>query len=178
MSGSVQTIQKGLGNLGKLLTQVVEVGFPEGKSDPETIGLAQLLEYRGSQDVLPDSALPPSWRVFHETHPRGPYEGWAFMAKTKADVDVEAPDEITEIVVRALANPSFNVTAAMRELGQKYAERMKQKIREIVEPPIQESTIERRERRPGSQGGTKPLIDTGEFINEVTSRVTGDISDS
>jgi hypothetical protein len=79
----------------------------------------------------------------------------------------------------ALVRYDYNASAALALVGLEIKEEIEDSIRELVSPPLAESTIARKSagktkpiRSKGrTYGPTKPLVDTGTMLRSVTTKV-------
>ena len=69
---------------------------------------------------------------------------------------------------KLLKQADYDVVEAVGVMGDVIKEQIENSIRELVSPPLAQSTVDRK-------GFSKPLIDTGNMLNSVTKVVkTGD----
>lgn len=124
----------------------VDVGFQNGATEDDgmlTAAVAALNEYG-----VPSRGQPP--RPFFRR----------MIAKEKGQWPATAG--------KLLKQADYDVVEAVGVMGDVIKEQIENSIRELVSPPLAQSTVDRK-------GFSKPLIDTGNMLNSVTKVVkTGD----
>lgn len=75
--------------------------------------------------------------------------------------------------VKAALNGAITINAALEQVGMVAAGDVRKAIRAVTAPPLAESTIRARQSRKKTKksASTKPLVDTGQMLQAVTSAV-------
>jgi hypothetical protein len=121
-------------NVSKAAT--LQVGFLEGSTAPD----GQSIPLRAAMNEFGTSKAPPR-----------PYFRNMIAAKS--------PSWPAAVGARLKAN-DFDAEKTLQQTGEGIAGQLKQSIRDLVSPPLAESTIKRK-------GFDKPLIEHGDMLNAV-----------
>lgn len=148
-TGNASAIKKALEELGR---KEIKVGFFESAKYPDGTPIA----YVAAIQELGHGPIPPR----------------PFMRPAEEQNAAKWQKGIAAGVKAAL-NGSVTITHALEQVGMVAAGDVRKAIKAVTAPPLAGSTVQARQRRLKGKksASTKPLVDTGQMIQAVTSAV-------